>query len=223
MSRTALGRLVIILVFILPLGLVAFMYSASEPVRTSVPYEYDLVENGDTLFHALPVFALEDLDGQAFTDQDLKGNVSVINFFTTQNDPQLLTKVLHGNLKRTFSNINWEREPNLLFVAINMGDTLPEVQTYWQNQQQDLHEQGWKILTGAQEEIYKLATQGLTIPDFVRHQPGDAPFTAQTVALVDKSGRVRKYYKVTDLAEERKLQEDIIALWRMEYPEELEG
>ncbi|MEZ4848344.1 MAG: hypothetical protein R3B93_06940 [Bacteroidia bacterium] len=77
--------------------------------------------------------------------------------------------------------------------------------------------QKWMFLSGEQDEIYKLAMGGFVFPDFIRKAPGDAPFTAQTVVMTDKSGKARNYYIATDLQQERTILEDFIALLRVDY------
>ncbi|MEM7654649.1 MAG: hypothetical protein AAF399_00860 [Bacteroidota bacterium] len=218
-NKTRLVRIILFVVFVLPLLVFGFLYLGTEQVFDSVPYEYHLVEGGDTVFHGISTFEFQEPDGTPITPEDLKGHITILSFFSTQ-DVDKVTTVLFGNLKRVYDNIEWELDPPYRFVSVNMGDSLAEVAAFSQDLEVD--KENWKIVTGSQEDIYRLATQGLVIPDFIRHTPGSEPFTAQTIALLDKEGKVRRYFVGTDLGEERKLQEDLIAMLRLEYPEEAE-
>ena len=217
-KQTKLGRLVLFLVFILPLLLFAFLYVGTKPVFEGVPYQYHTIEGGDTVFHELSTFGFRESGGEMLRREDLQGKIVIIDFFSTR-DSAKVTTVLHGNLKRTYENVNWETDPPYLFLSINMGDSLADLQAYVE--EMEIDSRHWKMVQGSQEEIYRLATQALMIPDFVRHRPGNPPFTAQTVAMVDKDGLVRDYFVATNLSEERKMQENLIALLRLEYPEDL--
>lgn len=212
--------IVLFALFVLPMLIYFFFYFGTEQRFQRVPYQYDIVENGDTVFHELPIFALVNLDGDTLRKEDLLGNITLIDFFTTVDDSFKLTTVLHGNLTRTFKNINWEQNPSIRYLSINTGDPIDEVQAY-ANQREDIDPERWWITTGSPEEIEKLASQTFNLPEFARRIPSDPPITSQTVALVDKTGKVRKYYIATDLVQERKIAEDLIALFRMEYQEEL--
>lgn len=210
---------ILLLVLALPLCIFAFMYLLTNQNFDHVPYQYDLVENGDTVFHRIPDVVFTDLDGKTFTSQDLRGNILYMDFFTVRQDSQKLTSVLHGNLQRTYKNVMWDREPPLRFISVNTGDDLDEIRAHQLSLEAEAP--GWTFVTVSQEDLFRLG-DAFQIPAFGKRAPGGTPFTAQTVVFIDKEGMVRQYFIGTDLQQERKMQEDMITLFRLEYPEDLE-
>lgn len=213
-------RWILLVVLALPATIFAFLYLFTEQEFDRVPYQYDLVDNGDTVFHRIPDVVFTKLDGDTIRTADLAGKIVLIDFFTVREDSQKLTTVLHGNLNRTYKNVAWDEDPPFLFLSVSTGDNREELQAY-QDSRPEADPAFWPVVTTSQEDLFTLG-DAFQIPSFGRRQPGGIPFTAQTAALIDKKGFVRKYYVATDLQEERKLQEDLITLLRLEYPEDLE-
>ncbi|MEM6799951.1 MAG: SCO family protein [Bacteroidota bacterium] len=212
------AKAVIIAVFIVPVVIYLYLYNFSRPVRENVPFVYQ-VENGDSTIRELPEFSLYNLAGEEVSKSDLLGKISFVSFFSIKEDT--LTKVLHGNLQRTYKNLNWERDPNLRFFHINTGDSLSELESYL-DKMNEVDPRYWVTLRGSDSVIHEFAGKSLDLPKFRQASKEPYQLTSQYVGLFDKEGRLRKFYIGTDLAHERKMQEDIIALMRMEYPEELE-
>lgn len=219
-KSNTLTKVIIFITFIVPGLIFAFLYLGTEQVFEDFPYEYHLIQEGDTVFHTYPSFSFQDLDGNVLGPDELKKHICIVSFFSVHDDSMKRTTVLNGNLRRVYDNIEWEKDPPFRFIAVNMGDSLSDILAY--EKKLEVDRQHWTIVRGSQEDIYRLATQGFVIDDFVRKRPGDAPFTGQTIAFVDKEGFVRRYFVATDLGQERKMQEDLIAILRLVYPEEIE-
>ncbi len=219
MGQVRVAVWILLTVLAVPLLVFGFMYIFTEQNFERLPYQYDLVENGDTVFHQVPDVVFRTLEGDSLTSDDLKGNLVFMDFFSVREDSLKLTTVLHGNLKRTYDNVMWDRNPPIRFVSVNTGDKLEEIQAH--KVSLEAKSPGWTFVMVSIEDLVKLG-DAFQIPAFGKYNPGSAAFTAQTVAFMDKEGFVRKYFVGTDLAEERKMQEDIISLFRMEYSEDLE-
>ncbi|NOK86073.1 MAG: hypothetical protein GFH27_549397n21 [Chloroflexi bacterium AL-W] len=210
---------ILLLVLAFPLVMFFFLYYFTEQNFDSVPFQYDLVENGDTVYHRMPDGILfTDLEGNQFLSEDLAGNLVFVDFFTVREDSQKLTTVLHGNLERTYRNVLWERDPAIRFLSVSTGDDPEELRAH--AEALGAVSPGWRMVTVSQEDLYRMG-EAFQIPAFGRRKAGDPAFTSQTVTYLDKSGRVRNYYTGTDLQEERKIQEDIVTLFRLEYPDDL--
>ncbi len=182
-----------------------------------VPTVYTINESGDSIKREIPDFVLWLPDSVPVNHDSLIGKLVYIDFFSVRDT--LKTKVLHGHLKRIYDNVEWDRFNNLLFLSINTGDSPEELAAYRKSLGVDLHQ--WMIVSADEQEIFKLGADGLGIDDFSNKSPGSQPFTCAVVTLVDKAGVVRKYYQGYDLAQLRKMEEDMITLFRLEYPEEL--
>ena len=210
---------ILLIVLLVPLMVFGFMYMFTEQNFERLPYQYDLVEHGDTVFHRVPDVVFATLEGDTLSPDDLKGSLVFMDFYTVREDSQKLTTVLHGNLKRTYDNVMWEREPPIRFVSVNTGDHPEEIEAHRASLEAEAP--GWLFVTVSENDLIKLG-DAFQLPAFGKYSPGSAPFTEQLVAFIDKEGFVRKYFIGTDLAEERKMQEDIISILRMEYPEDLD-
>lgn len=212
-------RPILLIALAAPIALFFFLYFGAEQEFERVPYQYDL-SGGDTVYTTLPAFSMLRANGDSITDADLHGQITLMSFFAVDDDADLKTTVLIGNLQRSFDNVDWEMDPPFLFVSVNTGDSLSAVKAF--RSEIDADPDQWWLLHGDQAEVLSIAAESFGLTEFVGKQPSFKPFTAQQVALIDMDGRVRKIYVATDLQEERNIQEDLIALLRLDYPEEIE-
>ncbi|GAB4419323.1 MAG: hypothetical protein OHK0039_31600 [Bacteroidia bacterium] len=211
-------RLLMLTVLVLPVVLFGLGYFAVDHRFEHVAFQYTLAPGGDTVFHRLPAFALPVAGGDTLRDSDLRGGVSYLSFVGCEDDAAKRRTVLLGNLKRFYDNIEWDKAPAIRFITLSTGDSLPQVRALADSV--GLPAAHWTFAATDTAQLARLI-QELRVPGFERWQPGDAPFTAQTVVMLDPEGRVRQYYIATDLKEERRMQEDLITLLRLEYPDEL--
>ncbi|MEO1450580.1 MAG: hypothetical protein AAFV07_13710 [Bacteroidota bacterium] len=219
-NRKPLTAVILFCVFLLPMLIYIFLYTGTETVFNGVPYAYHLSTSGDTVFHRVPAFSVEPVyEETALSASDLKGYISIIGFVSLEDDSMKKTTVLQGNLKRIYDNIIWDADPPFRFVSISWGDSLEALQAYQARQDSDSTK--WIYAMADTSTVWNIAWEAFRLEEFRGRGPAVPPFTAQTIALLDKAGRVRKTYVATDLQEERKIQEDLIALLRLEYPEDL--
>ena len=214
-------RWILLITLLLPLGIYFFLYTGTTQKFEHVPYAYS-VESGDTVFHRLPTFDLVRTDQQAISEEDLGPYISIITFFAVGDDADKKTTVLFGNLQRIYDNIDWEMNPPFRFVSINTGDSAALAAAFESRRvrETEVDPQHWWTLSGEQQMVATIG-KALYVPGFEAKDSVFTPFTSQVAALVDKSGKVRKLYVATDLQEERKIQEDLITLLRLDYPEDI--
>lgn len=210
-KRSIIGPAILIGVFVVPLLVYFFLFVGTKQQFNRVPYVYKIMENGDTLHYSLPVFHVKNIAGDIVSTETLLGNICIIGFFSAEGD-HLTNTALIGNLKRTFDNVAWEQSPDIRFVLFSVEDTTGRLDVIADSL--GLDPRYWQFLSGSPETINKIAIDGLGIPDFAQSAQ---PSTASTVVLTDKKGKVRKQYVATDLVEERKIQEDLITLLRLDY------
>jgi len=223
------ARVAILVIMAIPLLLIAYFYLFTEPVYETIPYQYTIEEDGDTLFHELPPFSLVNQHGDTIGLDDVKGKILFIDFFSVKkndDDVQIMSgnkeiplrTVLHGNLARIHEKIDWEKKPEILFLSINTGDPSEEVDAYVESYQWP--ENDWWVLRGNLEDVYRIGRDAFKLEEFEGKTPESAPFTVNYVSLLDKEVKVRGYYIATDLQQERELLQDYVALLRFDYPEE---
>lgn len=222
------ARVALMVIMAIPLLLIAYFYLFTDPVYTGIPYQYSL-EGQDTLYHELPDFHLVNLEGDTITREDVEGKILFIDFFSVNynsNDVRImdgnkeipLRTVLHGNMARVHKKINWEKNPEILFLSINTGDTLPAIEGYINSVQWP--EDNWWVLHGDQSEVLKIGKKAFRWEEFDGRNAPFIPLTATRVAMLDKEGKPRGYYLATDLQQEREMLQDYVALLRFDYPEE---
>ncbi len=223
MLKNRRSAILLIILFVLPITVYLTFRSISRPVFKQMPYAYMLTSAGDTVIPQLDQVLMYTIDGEKLSSTNLSGKIYIIDFFSPSDT--LLTTVLHGNLARVRNNISDADYIGML--SLYTGDSLTnELKAYYESRFPG-DDQQWKLAWGSQNDILTFGESQLGIEeigikkDSLMLERNDFSFTSQTVALVDKQGRVRKYYAATDLGEIRKIGEDLQALTVLEYPEEL--
>lgn len=210
-------RILLLVVFLSPLLFYLAMIRLSRPVFSQFPFAYSLSPQGDTLYHQLPAFALQDLRGGLLTDSSLRGTVTYLAFYSVRDTVGSI--VLMGNLRRFYDNIDWEAYDRVRFVLVNTGDSLSRyLPLAGRNAADPAY---WIYASGDPETVRSLAGDALHLPEFQGKTASDLPVFSSQVALVDKAGRVRKYYTGTDLGQIRKMEEDFRSLLLLEYPDDI--
>jgi len=225
MAKNRIQALLLLTILVLPLFVYILFRYISKPVFNDIPYQYMETASGDSVIPQIRQTRLTSLDGDLITTEDILGRIYLIDFFSTRDT--LLTTVLHGNLEKVLNNI--QEADYIGMLSVYTGDTLtPELITYGETEFKGDGEQ-WKVAWGNQDIVLNLGSEQLGIDEV--EQKWDSlttygqvvPFTSQMIALIDKSGKVRQYYVATDLAEIRKINQDLQALTVLEYPDELKS
>ncbi|MDX2250567.1 MAG: SCO family protein [Bacteroidia bacterium] len=209
-KRSILGPVVLIFVFVVPLLVYFFLFVGTKQQFNRVPFVYKITETGDTLNYGIPGFRMVNTDGDTVSQKNLLGNICIIGFYSPQGENYTNTALI-GNLRRTFDNIAWEKKPAIKFILFSVEDSTSTLKAFTDSLGVDT--QNWMFVSGSGDAIVTVA-EGLGVPDFQRFPQ---PFTSPTVVLTDREGMVRKQYIATDLVEERKIQEDLITLLRVDY------
>lgn len=138
-------------------------------------------------------FAFTAQDGRLFTDKELLGKVSLVNFFFTT-----CTSVcprMNNNLKPAYEALKNETDVRFLsFTSDPQTDSAARLKRYADSMGVDTKR--WIFLTGAKDSLYKAARYSFKLDDpanFVSNNDVDFLHT-QFVALVNKKGEVVKIY-----------------------------
>ena len=138
-------------------------------------------------------FAFTNQDGKSFTDKDMKGKVSIVNFFFTT-----CTSVcprMNNNLKPIYQSL--KETPDVLFLSFTsdpLRDSAARLKHYADSM--GVNTAKWMFLTGRKDSLYKAARYSFKVDDpdnFVSNDGVDFLHT-QFVALVNKKGEVVKIY-----------------------------
>ncbi len=138
----------------------------------------------------LPDFSLTNQDGAQVGLEDLQGRIWVADFiFTTCAGPCPIMSSKMAGLQNYF-----RLHPEVQFVSytVNPEYDTPEVLAQYAERYGAQNDR-WTFLTGAGEDIHRLAAQGFKMGSM------DTPLNHSTYfALVDGQGRLRGYYNSQD-------------------------
>jgi len=146
-------------------------------------------------------FELIDTQGEPFSLERLQDRVWVADFiFTTCAGPcPEMTKQM-ANLHRSYK---LEDDVRMVSVSVNPEYDSPAVlEAYAASYGADTEK--WHFLTGAREEIHRLAVEGFKVGSVE-----DPVFHSTRFMLVDRNGRIRGYYGGPEEAEVQRLFKDI--------------
>lgn len=183
-------------------------YSSPEFTAEWVPQD----ERASNPQHAIAPFSLVDQNGQAITNDTLRGKIYVANFFFTS-CPSICPKMAK-NLKRIQDA--FASDPTVVLVSHSVDpevDTQDRLARY--AQKVGVIPGKWHLLTGEREQIYTLARTSY----FAEKQLGRSKTTneflhTENMLLIDEGGHIRGVYNATLPAEAIRVIEDIRELER---------
>ena len=155
----------------------------------------------------LPAFTLQGHEGQAFSDESMKGSVWVVNFIFTS-CPSVCPKLTAA--MKTLHGVFAKRAPEVRFLSITVdpdNDT-PEVLKAYAQSHSALQD-GWVFATGDARAVRKIVVKGFRLAmgdptpvegDGSRYDIAHASY----FVLIDESLRIVGYYR-TDPAGLRNL------------------
>jgi len=153
-------------------------------------------------------FAFTNQDGKQFTNNEMNGKVSVVNFFFTT-----CTSVcprMNNNLKPIYQDFKSNEDVLFLsFTSDPMRDSAARLKHYADSMGVDTNK--WIFLTGRKDSLYKAARYSFKIDDpanFVANNDVDFLHT-QFVALVNRKGEVVKIYDGIKPSELKSMNDDI--------------
>ncbi len=180
---------------------------------------------GDTLYHSLPVFALVNQDGKAFTQDSLRGRMHVADFFftTCPGICKKLTSAMAEVQKEVTYAYQQTGDVRLVSYSIDpKRDSTAALRAY--AKQYGQVPGLWTFVTGERQAIFSLLEKGYLVPVADDVKGGeDGFFHSNLLLLVDPDLRLRGIYNAVhdsevDKAEIKRLTEEIKVL-RHEYRE----
>ncbi|HXB96154.1 MAG TPA: SCO family protein [Puia sp.] len=159
----------------------------------------------------VPPFTFRDQEGKTVTDRDLSGKVYVAEYFFTT--CRGICPKLNTNMKRLAGDFAAEPDFRLLSFTVDPGtDSVGRMKQYADSLGADPRR--WYFLTGRKDSLYHLARSGYLLDDPKNNVTNiDEQFLhTQFLALVDRSGRVRKIYDGLKKDELDELEKDIATL-----------
>lgn len=149
-------------------------------------------------------------DGLSFTDRDMLGKVSVVEYFFTT--CKGICPRMNNNMKKTIYEA-FKNEPGFMIVSHTCDpetDSAARLKRYADSMQIDTKK--WVLLTGRKDSLYQLARSAYLLDDPKNNlqKIEDQFIHTQFFALVDKNGKVRgQVYDGLKAEELQKLERDI--------------
>ena len=148
-----------------------------------------------TITHSIGKFKLKNQDGNAFSEQDVKGKIHVANFFFTG-----CGSICPGMMSK-LSKLNNEcaKDPGIVFLSFSVTpwrDSVSRLREYAKTN--NIVAPNWYLLTGSKADIYTLARRSYFAEEALGFTKDSTDFLhTEHVLLVDKTGRIRGIYNGT--------------------------
>jgi protein SCO1/2 len=157
-------------------------------------------------------FSFTDQDGKTIDESDLKGKVTVVEYFFTT--CKGICPKLNTSLKKIYAQ--YKDEPDFLILAHTVQPEIDSVQRLkFYADSMKIDTKKWILVTGRKDSLYKAARASYLLDDPANNveKLDDQFIHTQFLALVDKSGNVRGgVYDALKKDEMEKLSKDIANL-----------
>jgi len=157
--------------------------------------------------HSIAAFAFYDQNGKIFSENDLKGHITLANFFFTTCG-SVCPKMTH-NLLGIQDSLKLHRTAQILsFSVMPWKDSIATLKTY--EVDNELDAKLWHLLTGNKSTIYTLARQSF----FAEEEAGFALDSneflhTEHILLIDKNLHIRGIYNGTVKLDMQHILDDI--------------
>jgi protein SCO1 len=149
-------------------------------------------------------FRLTAARGQAFDSIQLRGKVWITTFFFTTCSG--ICPVMTRNLKSLQERFGSYKDLEFVSISVNPEQDTPQaLSVYARKYGADMDR--WHFLTGAREDITRIAVHGFKVGDI-----REPVFHSSYFVLVDRNARIRGYYEGTRPEEMERLSGDLIRL-----------
>lgn len=160
--------------------------------------------------HVAANFSFTNENGNTFTNQDVAGKVTVVEYFFTSCPG--ICRVMNTQLQRVYKVYQNEPQFAILSHTVDPETDEPSVLRAYAER---IHAYGknWHFLTGDKEALYTMARQSylLSVEDPPTAIEDDFIHT-EYVSLLDRDRRIRGFYNATDSTSVQKLINDIAIL-----------
>jgi protein SCO1/2 len=196
MSRKVMGYIIFFVV--LTGAFFYFVFRGTDNWKAKLP----------TVSYVKP-FYFTNQDGKMVDEDDLKGRVTVVEYFFTT--CKGICPKMNGSLRKIYEQ--YKNEPDFLILAHTVQpeiDSVPRLKFYADSMKIDTKK--WVLVTGRKDSLYKAARASYLLDDPANNvdKLEDQFIHTQFFALVDKSGNVRGgVYDALKQDEMKKLSKDI--------------
>ena len=215
-------RLLFIVVFFLMLVPIAYYLLSDKgqpkplPVINPIDLQQEMVDPEMLRIgkgHSVGAFRFENQDGIWITDADMKGKISVVEYFFTT--CKSICPIMNTQMKRIQKKFANQTDVRIFSFTVDPDtDTVAQMKRYASAHQAKIGQ--WHFLTGKKADLYGLARRSFFVLKPAEAQNlGDAGsdfIHTNNFVLVDRQLRIRGYYDGTNPEEVSLLQAHITQL-----------
>ena len=163
--------------------------------------------------HKVGTFRFENQDGTWITDADMKGKVSVVEYFFTS--CKSICPIMNSQMQRIQRKFTQQNDVRIFSFTVDPDiDTVAQMKRYATAHQAKVGQ--WHFLTGKKADLYNLARRSFFVLKPAEAQNlGDAGsdfIHTNNFVLIDRQMRIRGYYDGTNPKEVSLLQAHIAQL-----------
>lgn len=173
-------------------------------------YYPEVDANGDTTYKTVPAETFISQHGDSFSMGQLKGHISVVQFFFTSCEG--ICPIITNSMASVQKEFSGNENVKLVSLSVDPAvDSVPALRKYAERFVVDSAQ--WTLLTGDKKKIYDLIRYGFILPDVEQGTGDEEDFIhSNQLVLVDRNSIIRGYYSGTDTAEVKMLIEDVHTL-----------
>ncbi len=161
-------------------------------------------------FHKIPPFSLTNQEGKIVTEKSFSGKIYVANFFFTI-CPGICPKMTANMAKLQGEFLNDDDVLLLSHSVTPTSDSVPVLKLYAEDNGVLSHK--WHLVTGAQQEIYKLGREAYFVEESLGLEKEDYDFLhTEIFVLIDRDRHIRGIYNGINKASISQLVADIKTL-----------
>ena len=201
------------ILLILLVGCKGKQATSAMPFINKPDYTPEWISKNDPAYstiHRIPAFSFTDQDGKTVTEKTVDGKIYVADFIFTRCGSicPKMTKNM-GLIQEKFKN-----NDKVLLLSHSVTpemDSVPVLKKY--ALEKGVISGKWHLLTGKQEDIYRLAKKEYYAGDTIGYyQTGNEFLHTENFILLDKFRRIRGVYNGTLPLEAERLMDDITTL-----------
>jgi protein SCO1 len=157
--------------------------------------------------HTIPSFSFTNQHGKQITQEDIEGKIHVANFIFTRCGS--ICPIMTKHMKLVQDAFKNNSDVVMLSYSVTPWvDSVSRLKTYADNN--EITAPNWHLLTGSQNEIYKLARQSYFAEEDLGFTRDSTDFLhTEHILLVDKTKRIRGIYNGTLQLEIEQMIKDI--------------
>ena len=169
----------------------------------------------DTIYHTIPQFYFTDQNGNAISNETVKGKIYIADFFFTH--CPTICPVMIRNMKTLHENTKDIEELIIISHTIDPErDSIQRLNEYISLMDIEPRDD-WFFVRGSQAYTYEIGKDGYLINADVDREAEGGFLHSEHFVLIDREGHIRGMYEGTSEEQVKKLEADIRKLIAIEY------